>query len=236
MKKFLITFVLAIAAFFIAFSQSVVINADGTVSHVINNGTTSTQVNPNGTVTTTINNGNTSTQINPDGTVTSIINNGAISTQINPNGTVTSIVNNGTTSTKINPDGTVSHVINSGNNQSQSTPAETKTTDINRVSQSQTNKEHSQLNADESSIEADSLFEIQSAYFDSEIPKLKALRDQQVISRKNYRKLWFRIANNECNTNSSIADQIGILKEQLDSNIVTVDEFNSKMNLLVSGK
>lgn len=49
-------------------AQTVIMNPDGTVSTVVNNGTTSTIFHPNGTHSTVVNNGATSTIFHPDGT------------------------------------------------------------------------------------------------------------------------------------------------------------------------
>ncbi|HTN21681.1 MAG TPA: hypothetical protein VL125_14455 [Pelobium sp.] len=50
-----------------AFAQSVIVNADGTHSTIIDNGATKTIVNPNGTHSTVIENGETKIIVNPNG-------------------------------------------------------------------------------------------------------------------------------------------------------------------------
>lgn len=105
MKRLIATFTLFFILIFCVSAQTIVVNADGTHSIVINNGATSTVVNPDGTHTTVINNGGTLTIVNADGTHTTVIHNGTTSTIVNPDGTHTTVVHNGTTSTIVNPDG-----------------------------------------------------------------------------------------------------------------------------------
>nr|WP_295932137.1 hypothetical protein [uncultured Dyadobacter sp.] len=92
-------------------AQGVVVNPDGTHSHIINNGSTSTIVNANGTHSTAINNGNTSIIVNPNGTHSTAIHNGNTSIIVNPNGTHSTAFRTGNTSVVFNPNGTTSTVF-----------------------------------------------------------------------------------------------------------------------------
>ena len=91
-----------------ASAQGVVVNPDGTHSHIMNNGNTSVIVNPNGTHSTVFHNGNTSVIINPSGTHSTAFRNGNTSVIVNPNGTHSTAFHNGNTTTILNPDGTQS--------------------------------------------------------------------------------------------------------------------------------
>lgn len=64
-----------------ASAQGVVVNPDGTHSHIMNNGNTSVIVNPNGTHSTAFHNGNTTTILNPDGTQSTRFDNETTSTR-----------------------------------------------------------------------------------------------------------------------------------------------------------
>lgn len=92
-------------------AQGVVVNPDGTHSHIVNNGSTSLIVNPNGTHSTAFNNGNTSIIVNPNGTHSTAFHNGNTSTIVNPNGTHSTAFRNGNTSVVFNPNGTTSTVF-----------------------------------------------------------------------------------------------------------------------------
>jgi hypothetical protein len=92
MKSKAVLLLTCLLIFFLAKSQTVVVNADGTHSTIIDNGATKTIVNPDGTHTIVINNGVTKTIVNPNGTHSTIIDNGSTKTIINPNGTHTLVV------------------------------------------------------------------------------------------------------------------------------------------------
>jgi len=96
-------------------AQGVVVNSDGTHSHIINNGSTSLIVNPNGTHSTAFHNGNTSVIVNPNGTHSTAFHNGNTSIIVNPNGTHSTAFHNGNTSVIVNPNGTQSTAFHNGN-------------------------------------------------------------------------------------------------------------------------
>lgn len=75
-------------------AQTVIVNADGTHSILIDNGATKTIVNPDGKHSTVIDNGSTKTIVNPNGTHTTVIDHGFIKTVINPDGTHSLIIYN----------------------------------------------------------------------------------------------------------------------------------------------
>ncbi|WP_143061596.1 hypothetical protein [Dyadobacter sp. SG02] len=93
-------------------AQGVVVNPDGTHSHMINNGSTSLIVNSNGTHSTAIHNGNTSIIVNPNGTHSTAFRNGNTSVIFNPDGTHSTAFHNGNTAVILNPNGTISTVFN----------------------------------------------------------------------------------------------------------------------------
>jgi hypothetical protein len=109
--KQMLTFLFITFISYGAFAQSVIVNADGTHSIIIDNGATKSIVNPNGTHSTIIDNGATKTIANPNGTHSIIIDNGATKTIANPNGTHSTIIDNGPTKTIVNPNGTHSIII-----------------------------------------------------------------------------------------------------------------------------
>ena len=113
MIKLHLTFLL-IGCAALAQAQGVIVNADGTHSVVVNNGSTSTIVNSNGTHATAINNGSTSTVVNSNGTHSTAFHNGNTSVIVNPNGTHSTAFHNGTTFVIVNPDGTHSIGMNLG--------------------------------------------------------------------------------------------------------------------------
>jgi hypothetical protein len=95
----------------ISYAQGVVVNPDGTHSHVINNGSTSIIVNSNGTHSTAFNNGNTSIIVNPNGTHSTAFHNGNTSIIVNPDGTHSTAFRNGNTSVVLSPNGTTSTAL-----------------------------------------------------------------------------------------------------------------------------
>lgn len=103
--------------FFLAHSQieaqCVIINSDGTITHVTDmGGGMSVAVSSDGKVSQITNFGHISNITHSDGTVSTVINNGPISTISHSNGTQSTILNNGPTSTIINSDGTHSTTTN----------------------------------------------------------------------------------------------------------------------------
>ena len=113
MTKLHLTFLL-IGCAALAQAQGVIVNADGTHSVVVNNGSTSTIVNSNGTHSTAIHNGSTSTIVNANGTHSTAFHNGNTSVIVNPNGTHSTAFHNGSTSVIVNPDGTHTIGMNLG--------------------------------------------------------------------------------------------------------------------------
>lgn len=105
MKEKLSILILMLFVNFIAKPQTVVVNADGTHSIAIDNGSTSLIVNPDGSHTTVINNGNSSLIVNPNGMHSTVINNGSTSTTVNPDGTHSTNINIEVSKTVVNTDG-----------------------------------------------------------------------------------------------------------------------------------
>jgi L-2-hydroxyglutarate oxidase LhgO len=89
--KLILTFAL-LSLTLVSNAQGVVVNADGTHSQVINNGSTSMIVNPNGTHSTAFNNGNTSVIFNPNGTLSTAFRNGNTSVVFNSDGTTSTML------------------------------------------------------------------------------------------------------------------------------------------------
>ncbi len=91
MKKIFLIFTF-IAVIHKTQGQTIIVNADGTHSTVIDNGAIKTIVNPNGTHSTVIDNGAIKTIVNPNGTHSTVIDNGAIKTIVNSDGTHSTLI------------------------------------------------------------------------------------------------------------------------------------------------
>ncbi|RBL89304.1 hypothetical protein [Chitinophaga flava] len=88
MKKLLV--LIAILFFFsisYTFSQSIIVNPNGTHSVVVGSGSVRTAINSDGTHSTVIGHGRIKTIINPNGTHSTLVNHGTIGTVVNPNNT-----------------------------------------------------------------------------------------------------------------------------------------------------
>lgn len=91
-----------------AAGQTIQINADGTQTLIMNNGSSPYyQINPDGTQTLIYDNGCTQTWVNPDGTQSVMLNaNTQIPVLVNPDGSQTRIFRNGNIEIRTFPDGT----------------------------------------------------------------------------------------------------------------------------------